>query len=111
MPKKDQPKGMKKILIDRARAKGIFNTALKACKFDPKNPGMVDVYLRVYVYNPVTRTKELLPGKIIELSAASIEDVDDMLSVIRAALEDWISGLPVRRHNASGTGLDTPNEV
>lgn len=105
-----KPQGMKKILMDRTRSKGIFNTALKACRFDPKNPGMVDVYLRVYVYNPITKIKEILPGKTIELSAASIEDVDDMLNVIRAVLEDWISGLPVRRYNGDDSraeGLDT----
>jgi hypothetical protein len=114
MPKKDQPKGMKKILMDRTRSKGIFNTALKASRFDPKNPGMVDVYLRVYIYNPITKAREILPGKTIELSAASIEDVDDMLNVIRAALQDWIAGLPVRRYNGDDTGtegLDVADEV
>lgn len=108
MPKKDQPKGMKKILMDRTRSKGIFNAALRGMRFDPKNPGMVDVQLRVYIYNPITKVKEILPGKIIELSAASIEDVDDMLSVIRAALQDWIAGLPVRRDNVGGTESDEP---
>lgn len=109
-----KPTGMKKILMDRARSKGIFNTALKACRFDPKNPGMVDVFLRVYVYNPITRAKEILPGKTIELSAASIEDVDDMLNVIKAALQDWIAGLPVRRYNGEDSGregLDITDEV
>lgn len=101
-----QQKGMKKILMDRTRSKGIFNTALKGMRFDPKNPGMVDVELRVYVYNPITKVKEILPGKTIELSAASIEDVDDMLSVIRAALQDWIAGLPIRRYNGEDSGGD-----
>lgn len=106
MSKKQQPKGMQKILMDRTRSKGIFNTALKGSRFDPKNPGMVDVQLRVYVYNPITKVKEILPGKTIELAAASIEDVDEMLNVIRATLQDWIAGLPVRSYNGDDTGTE-----
>lgn len=106
MKKKDH--GMKKILMDRTRSKGIFNAALRGMRFDLKNAGMVDVQLRVYIYNPITKVKEILPGKTIELSAASIEDVDDMLSVIRAALQDWIAGLPVRRYDVGGTESDEP---
>ena len=53
---------------------------------------MAETRLKVYVYNPITKREIRLPGKQIDLLIGTIGEVDELLKVIRRAIEDWIRG-------------------
>lgn len=77
--------------LDIVRARGIFKAALRGEIFGP-HPGYADLKIKLFVYNPLTKRDEKLPGKEITLLVSSIEEVDQMIKVFEVALQNWIAG-------------------
>jgi hypothetical protein len=76
---------------DRTRVNGYFIEALRGEAFGP-HPGLADVRLKLYLYNSIAKREIRLPGKQIDLLIGSPGEVDELLKVIRKAIEDWIRG-------------------
>lgn len=53
---------------------------------------MAETRLKLYVYNPIAKKEVRLPGKQIDLLIGTIGEVDELLKVVRKAIEDWIRG-------------------
>lgn len=54
---------------------------------------MVDLKIQLSVYSPSLQREENLPGKKIDISISSIEEVDEMIERMRQAIGDWMAGL------------------
>lgn len=76
----------------RTISKGIFNEAIRGESFGA-HPGYADLRIEFSVYNPITQTREKLPGKSLELLVSNINEVDDMIKVMEISLRDWVNGL------------------
>lgn len=80
--------------MDSTRSEGIFQQAIKGEAFGP-HPGLADVRIKLYVYNPIAKQEVKLPNKQIDLLISSIGEVDQIMMVIRKAISDWIMGYTI----------------
>jgi hypothetical protein len=69
----------------------MFLEAIRGEAFGP-HPGLAEIRLKVFVYNPIARKEVRLPGKQIDLLIGTIGEVDELLKVLNKAIKDWISG-------------------
>src|SRR6266545_2570109 len=72
-------------------SKGRFLEAVRGEAFGD-HPGLAEVRLRLFVYNPIARREVLLSNKRLDLLIGTIGEVDELLEVIRRAIKEWISG-------------------
>lgn len=77
--------------IENMISKGIFAEALRAERFGP-HPGFVSIKLRLSLYNPMNQREERLPGKGLDLLVSSVEEVDQLMTVIERSITRWIRG-------------------
>lgn len=76
---------------NQTRLNGYFIEALRGEAFGP-HPGLADVRLKLYLYNSIAKREIRLPDKQIDLLIGSPGEVDELLKVIRKAIEDWVRG-------------------
>lgn len=76
---------------NQTRLNGYFIEALRGEAFGP-HPGLADVRLKLHLYNPIAKREIRLPDKQIDLLIGSPGEVDELLKVIRKAIEDWVRG-------------------
>lgn len=72
-------------------SKGVFQEAVRGNAFGP-HPGLAEVRLKAFVYNPIAKREVRLPGKQIDLLVPLVGEVDELFEVIRKAIKEWISG-------------------
>src|SRR5690348_1876417 len=75
--------------LDTTCSKGMFLEALRGEAFGP-HPGLAETRIKLYVYNPIGKREVRLPGKQIDLLVGTIGEVDELLAVIRKAIQEWI---------------------
>lgn len=79
--------------MEKSRSKGIFLEALRGEAFGP-HPGQAEVRLKLFVYSALARKEIRLPDKQIDLLVGTIGEVDELLKVLRKAIEEWVRGYP-----------------
>ena len=77
--------------MDRSLSKGVFLEAVRGEAFG-RHPGMAEVRLKLFVYNAIAKKEVRLPDKQIDLLIGTIGEVDELLKVIRKAIENWVRG-------------------
>lgn len=76
---------------NQTRLNGYFIEALRGEAFGP-HPGLAEVRVKLYLVNAIAKREIRLPDKQIDLLIGTPGEVDELLKVIRKAIEDWIRG-------------------